>query len=171
MKHLKLFENQNEENVKNKILLVDASGSFVQEAIYILKNVNLYLSENFTAILFTHQIEHVFNNITINKLIKELLKNYGGGGGTDLQEPIYYIKNNNLKGPVIAITDGYFDNFDVSELENYFAILYTDDNMYYGEGDYVDFKNDLESLDKFYKPRDINYKNYEFKKITKNFNI
>jgi hypothetical protein len=66
MKYIKLFEEL-EDNIKNKILLIDSSGSFQ----YIMRDViekdkiNLYLADRFDVIFCSFEIDNYLKNIMI----------------------------------------------------------------------------------------------------------
>lgn len=50
MKYLKFFENLNNEETKNKILILDITPSAIYDVLHVLQYVELYLSNKFTTL-------------------------------------------------------------------------------------------------------------------------
>ena len=172
MKYLKTFENIDNENFRNEILIIDASGSFLPYISSILKNVNLYLKKRFITFFCTgfDMIKH--ENVTIEDVLK-IAKQIRNGGGDNIQDAINYIVKEKLKGSILIISDGG-NTINLKYLKNDVAYLRCIENFkpYILPPDKCKlFYNNLESLDQFYPPRDITYSNYEFKVTMKNYNL
>jgi hypothetical protein len=170
MRYIKLFEETNED-VKNKIFIVDISGPFLYDLKRCITITNFYLADKFTCIFCDHIIEFVDNEMTLDKLIKEVIngKHLRGGGGDGMQDAIDYIIDQKLKGPVLIFTDGVI-SIDVTELENDIAILSIADKPRV-RGNYQLFYDDLESYEEFYKPRDITPEQFELNKMAHKYNL
>lgn len=168
MKYIKKFENLTNDNL-NKFLLIDCSGSFMYDVKRILKYVNLYLSDRFTAILCTWGENIIINNVNLKELNSKIKNHALGGSDDDIQNAISYIGDKKLDGNVLVITDGYI-KLDVSNIKNNISILYTESQPIV-LGDPTLFKDDLESLDQFYPPRDESFEEYELKKSAKKYNL
>ena len=176
MIYLKTFENKMEDDNKNKIFLVDVSGSFIQKLNYLLDKINFYLAEKFTAIICGYEID-VYNEITLKELAQKL-NNYAGGPAI-LQDGIEYIIKNKLEGNILLFTDGMID-LNIQNLRNPIAVLCTDQlpNIKNAKGpvpySYVGcwvFMKDLESYDFYYPPRDGSMENYLLNRDSHKFGI
>jgi len=171
MRYIKLFEETNED-VKNKIFIVDTSGSFIYDLKRCITITNFYLADKFTCIFCDHEISFIDKKMTLDKLIKEIIngKTIRGGGGDGMQEAINYIIDQKLKGPVLIFTDGII-SIDITDLENDIAILSTMDKPRVRGGRYQLFYDDLESYEEFYKPRDITPEQFELNKMAHKYNL
>ena len=170
MKDLKIYKDFNNDDIKNKIFIIDSSASFIPTLVNSIDNINFYLADKFTAIFCSHRIDGVFKNITLEELKLKIKKGeMFVGGGSILEEAINYINDNNLKGDVLIFSDGYFE-LDISKLKNNLAILSTEMRPII-KGEYKSFMNDLESFEHFYRPRDITEENYKLKKVAQQYNL
>jgi len=188
MKHIRTFEEVNhkdiyQNDVKNKIFLIDSSASFVSTLKKMIDNINFYLSDKFIAILCSNQVDEVLNNISLDSLIKRIQQGKISQDGGTIQAGIDYIIKNKLQGDILLFTDGYIE-IDVKKLPNDIAILCTEKepilinngfrNVLHAKDTYHGisvFMNDLESLDHFYRPRDITPEEYELKKAAQKYNL
>lgn len=179
MRYIRTFEKMNQNDVKNKIFLIDTSGSFLPILEKSIDNINFYLADKFTAILCSHKVDQVLNNISLNSLIPRIQHGQFLSGGGDLQAGVDYIIENKLQGDVLVFTDGWID-IDVTKLPNDIAFLCTteepviNNEKFHAKDTYRGvsvFMNDLESLDHFYRPRDITPEEYELKKAAQKYNL
>lgn len=171
MRYIRTFEevNQDNQDVKNKIFLIDTSGSFAPILEKSIDKINFYLADKFTTILCSYRVDDVLNDISLDSLISMIHQRYFYAGGGDLQEGIDYIIKNKLQGDVLLFTDGMIE-IDVTNLPNNIAILSTEFKPKV-VGDALIFMHDLESLENFYKPRDITPEQYELKKAAQKYNL
>lgn len=169
MKYIKKFEKVKNKN-KNKILLIDMSGSFIDTIRHFNNFNNFYLSDIFTLILCDSSSVDLYKDININILLKLLLSDIKYGSGDGMQDGIDYIVKNNLDGRVLIFSDGG-TSIDISKLKNDVSFLSMYSKPKIVGGNCTIFYDNLESLDNFYPPRDENIKEWEFKNNIKNFNL
>lgn len=171
MKHIKTFENLNNEETKNKILLVDITPSSIYSILSVLQNVELYLSEKFTPIL-SYNGMYIIENTTLPVLIEKLNNRKSGSSGGDnvIQNGINYIIKHNMKGRVLIITDG-FDYIDIDNLKNKCSILSTDSKTGFKGKKCQQFLYNLEDDSIIYEPRYDTTKDYELAEISNKFNL
>lgn len=159
-------------DVKNKIFIIDISGSFINELKKTIDKIDFYLSDRFAVFLCDDRIQYFMKDTNLEELIKFIKDiRYGGGGGTGFQKAVDYIINNNLKGSVLVYTDGWIE-LDLTRLNNKLALLaFVEESKPKVDGDYQLFYKDLESLDHFYPPRDITYDKYILKRDSQKYNL
>lgn len=174
MKYLQIFESFNKnQDVKNKIFLIDTSGSFAPVLTNGIDEINFYLADEFTTILCSYKVDEILN-VSLDSLISKIKQKYFFAGGGDLQAGIDYIIKNKLQGNVLLFTDGMID-INVKQLPNNLSILCTENINPVIKGnekkEVLVFKHDLESLEHFYRPRDNSFEEYELKKAAKKYNL
>ena len=172
MKYLKTFENINNEETKNKILILDITPSSIYGVFEVLQNVELYLSEKFTAILCWNGME-IIENVTLPVLKEKIVNRKSGlssGGVNVIQNGINYIIKNNIEGRLLIISDG-FDYINIEKLKNKCSVLSTDSKPEFKGKECQFFFNNLEDENIIYEPRYDTKKDYELAEISNKFNL
>lgn len=164
-------------NELNKILVVDSSGSFSWVLLDILKNVNLYLDDEFTFIYYDYIDQKTKSFITnLDELTtKSMVRLNGSNDG--IVSSVKYIIDNNLRGNVVILSDGVLwrSSLDLSPIKDWVAFLVTTEkpeSIIKGPN-HIIFKDNLESTEHYYPPRDETdgKERWEIRKTTKKFNL
>jgi len=175
MRYLKNFETLNDNDPRNKIFIIDGSYSFLNILISQIDKINFYLADKFTVIIFTDIIEDVFENITLKELISKIKSFKFQVGGSDVDDVLNYITDHKIKGNTLIFSDGGFP-IDITDFKNNLTFLYTEfkpifkGKKYFKRKLYL-FKDDLESYDFFYPPRDITPERYEINKDANKYTL
>lgn len=172
MKYLKFFENNINEETKNKILILDISPSSIKDVLHVLQYVELYTSERLTVIIGDSSISAIYD-ITLPNLIDKIdkLKFNVGGGINVIQNGVDYIIKHKIDGRVLIITDG-FDYVDIDKLDNEVSILSTESEVVpYGNKKCPVFYYNLSDPNIVYAPRYNTIEEYYFANKAQKFNL